>query len=335
MTTSTQPIIHLQDVRKAYKGHTAVDGINLAVMPGEIFGILGPNGAGKTTTLEMIEGLRTPDSGTITVNGLDAVSQAEKVRKIIGVQLQTTSLFPYLNAQELVELFASLYGVAQPKQRSRELLGAVTLTEKARNRVEELSGGQQQRLSIALALVNAPLVTFLDEPTTGLDPHARRRLWETIQRVREAGTTIVLTTHYMDEAEVLCDRIAIMDSGRVITCDTPDRLIASLPHAATVTAVTATPGAENVLTEARLSQIPGASRVAYSRDDRGFRAMVTTSAVQETLIAMLSIASDAGLQLSELTSTRPTLEDVFLASTGRALAADEPAAAEPTSRKQR
>src|SRR5699024_565098 len=157
---------------------------------------------------EMIEGLRAPDSGTITVAGFDAVTQTDEVRKIIGVQLQSTSLFPYLSAQELLELFGHFYGIDRPATRTTDLLASVNLSDKAGSRMEQLSGGQQQRLGIALALVNKPIVTFLDEPTTGLDPHARRNLWQTILDVRASGSTVMLTTHYMDEAETLCDRIA-------------------------------------------------------------------------------------------------------------------------------
>lgn len=237
---SSNPIIQLRNVTKRYGGFIAVNDVDLQVHAGEIFGILGPNGAGKTTTLEMIEGLREPDAGSILVAGFDAVKQVDEVRKIIGVQLQSTALFPFLSAQELMELFGHFYGVSDPKARAAELLASVDLAEKADNRMEQLSGGQQQRLSIALALVNTPIVTFLDEPTTGLDPHARRNLWQTILNVRESGSTVVLTTHYMDEAEHLCDRIAIMDGGRIIALDTPEALIRSLPQDAVVKATSDT-----------------------------------------------------------------------------------------------
>ncbi len=317
-------IIEARDLTKRYKQHLAVDNIDLEVQEGEIFGILGPNGAGKTTTLEMIEGLRTPDAGTITVDGLDAIGQSEQVRKIIGVQLQTTALFPFLNASELIGLFASLYDVPNPNDRAPDLLRMVNLEEKAKARVDELSGGQQQRLSIALALVNTPRVTFLDEPTTGLDPHARRNLWETILGVRDAGTTVVLTTHYMEEAEVLCDRIAIMDSGKVIACDTPAGLIRSLALEATVSAAIAS----GEVDEATLAAMPGVVSATVATHEAVPRLRLQTNNAQATITALLGHAATTDLVLDDLSSTRATLEDVFLAKTGRTYAQDEPPADE-------
>lgn len=314
---SSSPIIQLRNVTKQYGAFTAVDGIDLEVHPGEIFGILGPNGAGKTTTLEMIEGLREPDSGSITVNGLDAVKQVDEVRKIIGVQLQSTSLFPFLSAQELMELFGHFYGVTDPKQRANELLASVNLADKAGNRMEQLSGGQQQRLSIALALVNTPIVSFLDEPTTGLDPHARRNLWETILNVRNSGSTVVLTTHYMDEAEYLCDRIAIMDGGKVIACDTPEALVRSLPQDAMVKALSDKP-IEWTTTD--LEHLPGATHAEI--DGNALR--IGTADVQATITSLLSLAERDATRLSDLASTSANLEDVFLSLTGRSYEDEQP-----------
>lgn len=310
------PIIEIQGLVKRYKDFTAVKGIDLDVRTGEIFGILGPNGAGKTTTLEMIEGLRTPDEGTIRVAGLDAVADNDKVRSIIGVQLQSTALFPYLSARELVELFAAFYEVSNPAERTGELLKLVNLEEKAGNRIEELSGGQQQRLSIALALVNSPKITFLDEPTTGLDPQARRNLWQTILDVRAEGTTVVLTTHYMEEAEVLCDRIAVMDSGRVIACDTPEGLIRALPQDAVVSATIAS-GDPATISEADITAIPGVTQTTITRAAVPPTISAQTSDVQSTLVGLLQLAEQRNLTLGELTSTRASLEDVFLSLTGR------------------
>ena len=311
------PIIQLHGVTKRYGDFVAVDGIDLEVQPGEIFGILGPNGAGKTTTIEMVEGLRAPDSGSIHVNGLDAVRQADDVRQIIGVQLQSTSLFPYLSAQEIMELFGHFYGIADPKRRTGDLLERVNLTEKAGSRVEQLSGGQQQRLSIALALVNTPVVSFLDEPTTGLDPHARRSLWQTVLDVRHSGTTVVLTTHYMDEAHYLCDRIAIMDNGRIIACDTPDNLIRALPQDAIVKAIVSTsPG----WTHDVLASLPGATHATLEAAESGAVIEIGTTDVQATMVALLALAERDRVRLTDLASTSATLEDVFLARTGRAYA---------------
>src|SRR5215218_10566913 len=233
---SDDPIISARDVVKRYDETIAVAGLDLMIWPGEIFGILGPNGAGKTTTLEMLEGLRAPDSGEMRVAGFDPVVEPERVHQVIGVQLQSTTLFDYLNCAEIIALFAALYGADASPPRVERLLALVGLEEKRRARINTLSGGQQQRLAIALALVNTPRIAFLDEPTTGLDPVARRTLWQTVRDIRAEETTVVLTTHYMEEAEQLCDRIAIMDRSRVVACDTPRALIQQLGADATVRA---------------------------------------------------------------------------------------------------
>lgn len=218
-------IIEVTDLRKKYGDFTAVDGVSFSVEEGEVFGILGPNGAGKTTTLEMIEGLKTPSGGTILVDGKDAEHDTHSVKLVIGVQLQASTFFDSLNLVELIEMFGALY---ERKVDGMKLLEEVQLTDKAKNQVKELSGGQKQRFSIAVGLVNDPKVLFLDEPTTGLDPQARRNLWDLIISIKKKGTTVVLTTHYMDEAEILCDRIAIMDGGKIIALDTPHNLIQEL-----------------------------------------------------------------------------------------------------------
>jgi ABC-2 type transport system ATP-binding protein len=272
----------------------------------------------------MIEGLRTPDAGTITVDGLDAIANTDAVRRIIGVQLQSTALFPYLNASELIELFANFYGVPEPGTRPGELLALVNLQDKAKSRVDELSGGQQQRLSIALALVNRPRVTFLDEPTTGLDPRARRDLWEVILGVRKAGTTVVLTTHYMEEAEVLCDRIAIMDGGKVIACDTPAGLIRGLDLEATVSATIA----QGTVTEHALLEIPGVLVAELGGQEGDTRLTLKTNQTQATIVGLLALASEHGVVLDDLNSSRATLEDVFLSRTGRSYAEPDDSAGE-------
>ncbi len=215
-------IITIKDLVKNYGTFEAVKGISFDVYKGEIFGLLGQNGAGKSTTLEIIETLREKTSGSVTVNGFDLDRQPDEIKKIIGVQLQTSGFYPNLKLLELLELFAGLYNrEVQPM----ELLKLVNLEEKYKNKFKELSGGQKQRFSIATTLINEPLIIFLDEPTTGLDPQARRNLWQLIKDIRDKGTTVIITTHYMDEAEVLCDRVAIMDAGKIISLDTPDRLI--------------------------------------------------------------------------------------------------------------
>jgi ABC-2 type transport system ATP-binding protein len=327
--TAAGPIIDVQSLVKTYGDFTAVDGVDLSVRTGEIFGILGPNGAGKTTTLEMIEGLRKPDSGSITVAGIDAVRDPDRVRPIIGVQLQTTALFEYLNAAELIELFGGLYDVPTGADRVAELLGMVGLTEKAKSQVNTLSGGQRQRLSIALALVNNPKVVFLDEPTTGLDPGARRDLWQMIRDIRASGATIVLTTHYMEEAEILCDRVAVMDRGKVIACDTPAALIAALGIEATVVARMS----GGTLSQADLAAVPSVQDARVL----GERIELRTRDVQATLIGLLRLVEGKGITLAEMTSQQSTLEDVFLSLTGRTYedAAEAEQAPEPESSGRR
>jgi ABC-2 type transport system ATP-binding protein len=219
------PVLVARDLHKRYGDLHAVDGVSFEVTRGEVFGILGPNGAGKTTTLEMIEGMRHIDSGSATVDGVDVGRDPRGVKARIGIQLQASAFFDELNLVELLELFGHLYGVEVDAQ---QLLAEVELTDKARSQVRTLSGGQKQRFSIASALVNDPRVLFLDEPTTGLDPQARRHLWGLVRQIRDGGHTVVLTTHYMEEAEELCDRVAIMDAGRIVALDTPQRLIDQL-----------------------------------------------------------------------------------------------------------
>jgi ABC-2 type transport system ATP-binding protein len=219
------PIIKVENLTKKYGDFEAVKGLSFEVYAGEIFGLLGPNGAGKSTTLEIIETLRPKTSGTVIVNGIDIEKDPAAVKKIIGVQLQTAGFYPGLNLVELLDLFAGLYN---QKIDPLAILDSVNLRDKAKAKFKELSGGQKQRFSIATTLINKPLLIFLDEPTTGLDPQARRNLWELIKSIRDSGTTVVITTHYMDEAEILCDRVAIVDSGKLIAINTPDQLIDDL-----------------------------------------------------------------------------------------------------------
>lgn len=220
-----EAILKVNDLQKSYNGKKVVNGISFEVKKGEIFGILGPNGAGKTTTLEMIEALRPIDGGSAVIDGIDVADNPYKIRSIIGVQPQTPAFQDKTKLSELIELFAAAYG---EKVNVKEFLDDVDLGEKASSYVETLSGGQKQRFSIAAALVHNPKIFFMDEPTTGLDPQARRNLWDLVEHVRDRGISVILTTHYMDEAEVLCDRVAIMDSGNIIALDTPKKLIKDL-----------------------------------------------------------------------------------------------------------
>ena len=218
-------IITVRDLQKHYGDIHAVRGISFEVLQGEVFGLLGPNGAGKTTTVEILEGLRKADGGEAIVDGIDVAKEPAKAKQRVGVQLQQSAFPENFTAKETVELFALCYGVTVD---AVALLTEVDLADKADQRQEKLSGGQRQRLSIATALVNKPRVLFLDEPTTGLDPQARRNLWELVRGIRQSGTTVFLTTHYMDEAEVLCDRVAVMDHGQIIAMDPPRTLITAL-----------------------------------------------------------------------------------------------------------
>ncbi len=221
----TDTILKVQNLRKNYGDLKAVDGISFEVKKGEIFGILGPNGAGKTTTLEMIETLRPIDGGTATIDGIDVANEPYKIRGMIGVQPQAPGFQDKTKLTELIQMFAACYGErVNPKQ----FLDEVNLGDKADSYIENLSGGQKQRFSIVAALVHNPKVFFLDEPTTGLDPQARRNLWELVEEVRKRGISVILTTHYMEEAEILCDRVAIMDSGKIVALDTPKKLIKQL-----------------------------------------------------------------------------------------------------------
>jgi len=225
MTTPIDPAIVAKDIRKTYEDIIAVDGISFEVRRGEVFGMLGPNGAGKTTTVEILEGMRDADSGEAIINGINVMDDPVRVKAIIGVQLQQNAFFDNLKLSEIVDLYGKLYAADIDPV---EVLSRVGLSDRKKAKYTELSGGQKQRLSIAVALVNDPVVLFLDEPTTGLDPQARRQLWALIQQIRANGSTIFMTTHYMEEAEELCDRIAVVEDGRIVALDTPDNLIDQL-----------------------------------------------------------------------------------------------------------
>lgn len=220
-----EKIIEVKNLFKKYKNLEAVNGISFDVYKGEIFGLLGPNGAGKTTTLEIMETLREKTNGEVLIDGYSIDKDQTQIKRIIGVQLQSAGFYPNLYLEELIKLFAGLYNVEVDPEK---ILASVDLLEKRKSKFKELSGGQKQRFSIATTLINTPKIIFLDEPTTGLDPQARRNLWDLILKFRELGTTIMLTTHYMDEAEVLCDRVGIIDKGKILVIDTPDNLIEDL-----------------------------------------------------------------------------------------------------------
>lgn len=304
------PALTLKGLRKAFGDVVAVDGIDLEVVQGECFGLLGPNGAGKTTTIEICEGLTSPDAGTVNLLGLSWQSSASELRQRIGVQLQETQFPEKLTVTELVQLFRSFY---RNGMSVAETIGMAQLEEKQRSRVGTLSGGQKQRLAMACALVGDPELLFLDEPTTGLDPQARRHLWDLMDRLRNAGRTIILTTHYMDEAERLCDRVAIMDHGRMIALGTPQQLIASLGGDHIVEfAVTMR---DTDLDPAVLTAIPG---IQSHRVDAGLH-QLSVDELHTTVPRIFSALAGMGLEPSEFRTHSATLEDVFVGLTGRNL----------------
>lgn len=293
--------ITVADLAKRYGDVAAVDGVSFEVKSGEFFGILGPNGAGKTTTLELIEGLREPDSGTIDLLGTSPWPRDAALAQRIGVQLQASAFFERLTAHEQLRTFADLYGV--PASRADEMLEIVGLTDKATTRIEKLSGGQAQRLSIACALVHDPELVFLDEPTAALDPQARRNLWDLLRQVNADGRTVVLTTHYMDEAESLCDRVAIMDAGRILTVDTPSALVRDLGAATRISI------SSGFLTE---KQATGIAEGVAEIDDDGIDLTFTTTEPATVLTALAQQSALDGLRVRGA-----TLEDVVLELTGR------------------
>ena len=285
----------------------AVDGVTFEVARGEVFGLLGPNGAGKTTTVEILEGLRAPDAGDAHVLGIDVAAGVGDLKERIGVALQTAALYPKLTVREVLDLFASFYRRSRPAD---ELIALLDLGEKRDTRTQDLSGGQRQRLAVALALVNDPELVFLDEPTTGLDPAARRSLWEIVRSLQADGRSVLLTTHYMEEAEVLCDRIAIMDHGRILETGTVEELVSRRFRER---AVRFERPAD--LNHDRLRSFPGVASVK----EEGSAVMLYTKDVPATIGAVLAATESLGVEPENLTVRRATLEDVFLELTGRAL----------------
>lgn len=297
-----------RNLTKRYGAVTAVDNLSFEVEAGEIFGLLGPNGAGKTTTLEMIEGLRAPDSGECHIRGLSVQKETARVREIVGLQFQTASLMEDITVQETIDLYTAFYPKALPVG---ELLRQFSLAEKAGALVKTLSGGQKQRLALAVALVGDPEVVFLDEPTTGLDPAARRSLWDVIRGLKDRGRTVLLTTHYMEEAEVLCDRLAIMDHGKIMAMGTPRELIRDFGSEMAVE-FTAPPGGIDARVLAGLPEVTGV-KVAEQQ------VVLYTGNTEATLIGLITHLQAAGLHVQDLRTRTSTLEDVFLALTGRRL----------------
>ncbi|MEU2966902.1 ABC transporter ATP-binding protein [Streptomyces ardesiacus] len=292
------PVIEVTDLRKSYGGRPVVDGVSFAVEEGEIFGVLGPNGAGKTTTVECVEGLRVPDAGRVRVTGLDPVADHRRVAEVLGAQLQQSELQPKLTVREALELYAAFY----PKPADwRPLAERLDLAPMLDTRFGKLSGGQKQRLFIALALVGDPRVVVLDELTTGLDPRARRETWQLIEDIRAGGVTVLLVTHFMEEAQRLCDRIAVIDRGRVAALDTPAGLIR---RSAGATVISFTPS--EPLREADLRALPELAS-AESKDGR-----VTLSGTDETVNAVITLLARTRVTAHQLRVTDTTLDDAFL-----------------------
>ena len=300
-------VVACRDLRKRYGALEAVAGVSFDVHPGEVFGLLGPNGAGKTTTIEILEGIREADGGEVRVLGLDPRREARQIKARIGVQLQTASLYPYLTVGELIDLFGTFFPRRLPQQR---MLDALELNEKRDAQTRTLSGGQQQRLSVALALVNDPELVFLDEPTTGLDPAARRSLWNVIRDLRTQGKSVLLTTHYMEEAEVLCDRLAIMDHGQLLELGTVEELVSRRFHERAVHFADIAG-----LEDSRMQGFPGVKRVAHEDGE----VLLYTADVPATIGAVLAAADALDAPPHDLSVRRASLEDVFLDLTGHAL----------------
>jgi ABC-2 type transport system ATP-binding protein len=295
---SATPVIEVSALRKSYGGRAVVDGVSFAVEEGEIFGILGPNGAGKTTTVECVEGLRVPDAGRVRVTGLDPVADHEEVARVLGAQLQESELQAKLTVREALELYAAFYPNPADWQPLAERLG---LTAKLGTRFAKLSGGQKQRLFIALALIGSPRVVVLDELTTGLDPRARRDTWQLIEDVRASGVTVLLVTHFMEEAQRLCDRIAVIDQGRVAALDTPSGLIR---RSAGSTVISFTPSAS--LDEGDLNALPALVSVEH-KDGR-----ITLSGTDETVNAVITLLARGHITAHQLRVSDATLDDAFL-----------------------
>jgi len=302
-----QSQIHVKNLKKQFPKVVAVAGVDLDVAPGEVFGLLGPNGAGKTTTLEMIEGLTPPDAGEIEVCGRNWRQHASEIRARIGVQLQATSLYNKITPREALDLFGSYYPRRRPTE---ELLELVQLQEKADAYHVTLSGGQAQRLALALALVNDPEVVFLDEPTAGLDPQGRRSLWEVVRGMKAAGRTVMLTTHYMDEAESLCDRLAIIDHGKLLQSGTPRELIAGLGIPSVVELTFDGPAPDPTAFR---------ERIGSAIEVRGSLWEIPTPDPKALLPRLFTAIESAGLEYGQVHVRRATLEDVFLHMTGRSL----------------
>lgn len=302
-----EKVLVVEGLKKHYGKVKAVDGISFEINKGEVYGFLGPNGAGKTTTLEIIEGLRKAQAGKISIFGLDSIKEQQKIKEKFGIALQATSLDEKVKVGEALKLFASFY---QKQTDYDELIDLVSLRDKEKALYETLSGGQKQRLAVALALVNDPELVFLDEPTTGLDPQARHNLWDIILKMKELKKTVILTTHYMEEAEKLCDRVAVIDHGKIIAEGAPQELISKLKLASSINFKT-----NDEIKQTLLERLKGVTKVFVENSDF----LLHSDNLQDTLMALLTLINKHCWVIEELNVTRATLEDVFLELTGRRL----------------
>jgi ABC-2 type transport system ATP-binding protein len=302
----TQPIVQIENVSAHYGAVKALQDVSLVIAQGEIFGLLGPNGAGKTTLLSCVEGLHTPSQGSVRVTGLDVRRHSAKTKRKLGIQLQRTALLDDLTLMELLEVYAALYEVYLSAAQIIALLKHFDLHEQRRKLARHLSGGQQQRLALALAIANNPELVLLDEPTAALDPHARRNVWELIRALHDEGRTLILTTHAMEEAEALCGRIAIIDNGRIVACDTPAQLVANLKANSVLKATVELP----------LEQVRALPAVNHARYT-GAHLEIETAEPQATLMALQTLAMQSNRTIRDVRLRQPNLEDVFLKLTGR------------------
>ncbi|OME86177.1 ABC transporter [Paenibacillus sp. FSL A5-0031] len=304
------PVLEVRNLQKSFGSVSAVAGISFTVEAGEVFTIIGPNGAGKTTTLEMIEGLQNPDSGQIEFGPLNWTKNSEQIKVSIGVQPQSSALFDLLTVEENLDLFATFYPKSRP---AAEVLEMINLTDQRSKQVRKLSGGQKQRLAIGLAMINDPTIIFLDEPTTGLDPQARRNIWDIILKLKELGKTTILTTHYMEEAEKLSDRVCIVDQGKIVTLDTPAALIDRLTKEREVR-LTFIDGAEAALETEKVAT----HHHAVVRTNReGASLQLWTTQPEETLYELFGFTKDRGFRVEQISIREMSLEDVFIAFTGK------------------
>ncbi|WP_256760277.1 ABC transporter ATP-binding protein [Cohnella sp. WQ 127256] len=304
------PILEVKGLRKSFGTVKAVEGISFTVEAGEVFTIIGPNGAGKTTTLEMIEGLQAPDAGTISINGMDWSKNAEQIKYIIGVQPQSGAMFDLLSVEENLDLFAAFY---PHSKQAAEVLEMINLTEHRDKRLKSLSGGQRQRLAIGLAMISDPQIIFLDEPTTGLDPQARRNIWDIVLKLKSLGKTTILTTHYMEEAEKLSDRVCIVDQGRIITVDTPAKLIDQLTKEREVRLSFLDGEEAAIATELVAQEQPTVVRT--SREGASLK--LWSVQPEETLYFVFGFTKEKGYRVEQVSIREMSLEDVFIAFTGK------------------